>query len=597
LTGAALSRQHSDVVLEPRFARLLGSPRAAGIAAALVLGALAVVEVDVVRSLSITFDEQSHIGAGFSYVTHGDVVLNPEHPPLVKLIAGATIAALGVKEGSAGPLLALAREQPAEASGASFAYGERLLFHDNPGFVLAGARPGADSIVTAARLPLVVFPVLLALVAYAWARARFGRGGGLLALALVVTYPDVLGHGALVTTDVPSAAVGLASGFALDQLVRDGRVRWLLLLGLALGGALAVKFSAIFLAAGLAVAAGVAAKLGPERDAAGPADPFGRARTGTRLGAVVLACLVVAALAVLIVTISYLGHAPFSAYRRGLASIYGNASSTYRGLCLGRYEPRFWYYFLVAVALKAPLGTLGLLLAALVVSVAARRARTDARTELCLHVPALVLFVATSVLAAPIGSRYVIPAVVFLFVSAGRLAAWAGASAARWTVIGLALVGNLVHVEHEHPFHASSVNALGGAPGSFYRLLDDSNQDWGQGLKALARWQRERDVPRITLLSSLLVDGADLLAAYGVAGEASVRNTRPLFFPEPGKTYAVSAHLMARGVFDEMLTARDARMVGREPPRLVLGRSVEPSEVVGGGLLIFDLRAAGRRQP
>ena len=152
-------------------------------------------------------------------------------------------------------------------------------------------------------------------------------------------------------------------------------------------------------------------------------------------------------------------------------------------------------------------------------------------------------------------------------------------------------------MEHEHPFHASSVNALGGAPGSFYRLLDDSNQDWGQGLKALARWQRERDVPRITLLSSLLVDGADLLAAYGVAGEVSVRNTRPLFFPEPGKTYAVSAHLMARGEFDEMLTARDARMVGREPPRLVLGRSVEPSEVVGGGLLIFDLRAAGRRQP
>src|SRR5206468_2035611 len=123
----------------------------------LVPGALAVVEVDVVRSLSITFDEQSHIGAGFSYVTHGDVVLNPEHPPLVKLIAGATIAALGVKESAAGPLLALAREQPAEASGLSFAYGERLLFHDNPAFVVAGARPGADAIVTAARLPLVVF--------------------------------------------------------------------------------------------------------------------------------------------------------------------------------------------------------------------------------------------------------------------------------------------------------------------------------------------------------------------------------------------------------------------------------------------------------
>src|SRR5207247_9258727 len=135
----------SGVVLAARVARLLGSPRAAGIAAALVLGALAVVEVDVVRSLSITFDEQSHIGAGFSYVTHGDVVLNPEHPPLVKLIAGATIAALGVKEGSAGPPLALAPEQPAQASGASFASGERLPFPGHPAFVGRGARPGPDS--------------------------------------------------------------------------------------------------------------------------------------------------------------------------------------------------------------------------------------------------------------------------------------------------------------------------------------------------------------------------------------------------------------------------------------------------------------------
>src|SRR5439155_8837 len=150
-----------------------------------------------------------------------------------------------------------------------------------------------------------------------------------------------------------------------------------------------------------AVAAGVATTLGPERDAAGPADPFGRGGAGTRLGALVLACLIVGALTALILTISYLGHEPFTAYRRGLASIYSNWSPTYRGLCLGRYEPKFWYYFLVAVALKAPLGTLGLLLAALVLSVAARRARADARTELCLHVPALVLFVATSTLAAP----------------------------------------------------------------------------------------------------------------------------------------------------------------------------------------------------
>src|SRR5260370_894976 len=81
----------------------------------------------------------------------------------------------------------------------------------------------------------------------AWARARFGTPSGLVALALVATYPDVLGHGALVTTDVPFAAFALAAAFALDRLAAEGGARRLVVLGLALGAALATKFSAIFL--------------------------------------------------------------------------------------------------------------------------------------------------------------------------------------------------------------------------------------------------------------------------------------------------------------------------------------------------------------
>jgi hypothetical protein len=80
------------------------------------------VEVDVARKLSITFDEPSHIGAGLSYMAHGDLVLNPEHPPLVKLLAGAAIAALGAKESSAA-FLAAARGHPEAASDSRFATG------------------------------------------------------------------------------------------------------------------------------------------------------------------------------------------------------------------------------------------------------------------------------------------------------------------------------------------------------------------------------------------------------------------------------------------------------------------------------------------
>src|SRR5580658_259566 len=40
-----------------------------------------------VRLESETFDEPAHMYAGYSYWLHSDLGINPEHPPLVKLIA------------------------------------------------------------------------------------------------------------------------------------------------------------------------------------------------------------------------------------------------------------------------------------------------------------------------------------------------------------------------------------------------------------------------------------------------------------------------------------------------------------------------------
>ena len=40
-----------------------------------------------IRQESQTFDEPAHLFAGFEYWQHGDYGRNPEHPPLVKLLA------------------------------------------------------------------------------------------------------------------------------------------------------------------------------------------------------------------------------------------------------------------------------------------------------------------------------------------------------------------------------------------------------------------------------------------------------------------------------------------------------------------------------
>ncbi|HTQ96921.1 MAG TPA: hypothetical protein VMH89_08945, partial [Candidatus Acidoferrum sp.] len=43
------------------------------------------------RASSPTFDEGMHIAAGYRYWACGDYGINPEHPPLLKLIAAAPL--------------------------------------------------------------------------------------------------------------------------------------------------------------------------------------------------------------------------------------------------------------------------------------------------------------------------------------------------------------------------------------------------------------------------------------------------------------------------------------------------------------------------
>src|SRR6476469_99 len=52
-----------------------------------LLAILALQLVLSIRRETQTWDEACHIFAGYSYWTRGDFAMNPEHPPLVKLVA------------------------------------------------------------------------------------------------------------------------------------------------------------------------------------------------------------------------------------------------------------------------------------------------------------------------------------------------------------------------------------------------------------------------------------------------------------------------------------------------------------------------------
>jgi len=145
------------------------------------------------------------------------------------------------------------------------------------------------------------------------------------------------------------------------------------------------------------------------------------------------------------------------------------------------------------VLLKWPL-TVWLLVGVLCALVIARRVRLPRELQTLMLFPA-VLFALAIASNLNIGDRYVLPVYPFLLLLCA--AAWHAAKARpalRWLMLGLVAVQAADALRYA-PDYLSYMNAFV-APDDSYRLLSDSNLDWGQGLLALRAYQdSHRDRP------------------------------------------------------------------------------------------------------
>lgn len=189
---------------------------------------------------SMTSDEVVHLPAGYLYLTRGDYRINPEHPPLAKMIAALPLLFLDVR---AAPL-------PEYRSEGYWRYGYRFSFKWND----------PERILFWARLMVVAMGTLLGYLVWRWAAEEFGGPAGLVALFLYAFSPTLLAHSGLVTTDVPLALFFFLTLYLFRRLLRHPDLTTLVLAGIAFGCALATKFSAPILVPVLVlVAAGVGA--------------------------------------------------------------------------------------------------------------------------------------------------------------------------------------------------------------------------------------------------------------------------------------------------------------------------------------------------
>jgi len=111
---------------------------------------------------SLTYDEVAHIGAGYSYWHNQDYRLNPEHPPLVKDVAGLPLQFLNLNF----PAADYWENAAPTPWWTQFDFGDQLLYH-------SGNDP--EKIKIFARIGPIL--ILLLMGAFLFFGQNFGRSG------------------------------------------------------------------------------------------------------------------------------------------------------------------------------------------------------------------------------------------------------------------------------------------------------------------------------------------------------------------------------------------------------------------------------------
>ncbi len=437
------------------------------------------------RSDSPTFDEPVYVSAGLAAILHQDVTYNDEHPPLPKVLAAL-------------PVLLV---HPVVPPNGRWAGNDEHAYAAS--FIDAQLAAGkVRSVTFTARLVPLAETVGVAFVLFALAVELFGPElgalAGLLAGALWLASPFVLGIGHLDGVDIPFTLATVLSSWALVRWLRRRTVRALVWLGLACAAVVGSQISGL-----LVVALGLAVVLVADGRARWPAE--GGSGLARALGHAVLTGLICAAglwLSYLVVDPGVIGHAklglpyPFldgASYLRTQDTL--GAAGYVAGVA---YQGGRWWFWPVSLVIKWPLASLLLL----VVGLAAccwlpRPARRPAVWAVALPATALAAF--DLVMPRDVGLRYLLPTLALAAVLAGALVpvgrrwarerpdawphAWPVGRAAIVVLVALAAAATVTSFPQ-----SLSWTTLPFRPG--YTAVTDSNIDWGQGLYTLSAWSR-----------------------------------------------------------------------------------------------------------
>ena len=520
----------------------------------LLLGFVFLAPVILMRSKSVTFDEVTHLPSGYSYLIQHAVRYNQQHPPFIKEICALPLLLIGVRT-------------PGSFPDSEWNFGEEFLFSQD-----------ADKILFWGRLPAVLMSVGLGLLIMRWATDLWGKSAGLFALFLYAFDPTITAHSQLVTTDIGVACFSTLYLYLLRGYLSDPGWKRLCLAGLALGMALGAKFSAIVLLPISIVlimmnnwSASVTSGLETARKVPAETKLLIPDKLLRNLGAL----LIMGILAALFLWIIYFCPADPQFYWKGIKAVNQDHGKNPYFYLMGELKQGGWkYYLVIAWLVKTPIPIILFLAAAFGLYLAHRRA--SLLEEAFLWVPFSGFLIFYSLFGDDIGIRYLIPCFPFMFVFAARLVLSLQEMGRPFRV---ALIAGLLWLVTEWvsiiPDHLSYFNQVAGGPENGIEWLDNSNVDWGQGLKQLRAYLQSHRIEDY----AYCYFGTGRPQFYGITGR---RITDMDFFVRPTRGLVIlSAQCIPRGrnVLDKVFGESPLNWLRHQKPVTIIGHAYYVYEI------------------
>jgi hypothetical protein len=520
--------------------------------------------VSTYQQISQTVDETPNIACGMQWLDLGRYDYGPFHPPLSRI-------AMAI-----GPYLYGARSQ-----------GLPDRWQEGNAVLNSARKP--EKALKLARAGILVFFLAATVVVWLWSRRLAGDWGAVAAVFVFTNLPPVLAHSGIATTDMAVAAGVCTAIYGFSRWLEEpASARRSVMLGLAVAFAFLGKFSSL-----LTVSAGVACMVAMYALSERPGWRIPWRRAGSLALAAVVAFFVVwtayryswGRMAQPLVEdatsqTGIMAHVPVGLLRviqqmpmpapeipDGLWSVHEHNEAGHAAWLLGQFRiGGWWYFFPVAMGVKAPLAFL-LLCAIGIAFIALRRGGWRHWTP---PVCAALIMAVCMPARLNIGSRYLLPMFPMLSVVAG-LAVVRLWEMQRGRVVAVVLLGWLtVSVALAHPDYLAYFNELAGKHPE--NILVDSDLDWGQDVKRLCRRLKELHVKQLYMQVHYSGDDSklDLPPWEGLEPYQQVKGWVAVSFTRT-KTWS---YLMAQ-------------QQGKSEPALAWLDRYQPRERVGKSILLY----------